>query len=272
MQIREGIVHFEPSDMAFCKPVRPLPKLPIWCWISNPHTRCPFCMTPIRWLPFFHTSKKKMFTCVKNADCEYRCVTIKKRLTVGNAGCMYPVLHCGYTKVRSCMTFLPIAGFPLRNSLCTGEKSGTECRAAAVKKRFVLTLDITDFFGSIRFDQVYSAAFNARYFPRQIGVMLMALCCRRDVLPQGAPTSPAPLQSGDAELLTTASENGVPNAGVAYTRYCDDIDLSADHPLSSVYCKVKDRLTAMGFALNEKKHAFAESSSRQKRDQTVNES
>lgn len=32
--------------------------------------------------------------------------------------------------------------------------------------------DITDFFGSLQFEQGYAAAFNTSFFPKQIGVML----------------------------------------------------------------------------------------------------
>jgi len=81
-----------------------------------------------------------------------------------------------------------------------GGKNLAQNAAPHVKKRFVLTLDITDFFGSIRFDQVYSAAFNARYFPRQIGVMLTALWLPAGRSSAGCSDFARPLQSGDAEL------------------------------------------------------------------------
>ena len=55
----------------------------------------------------------------------------------------------------------------------------------------MLKMDLSDFFGSIRFDMVYSAAFNTKFFPKQIGTVLTTLCCKDDALPQGAPTSPA---------------------------------------------------------------------------------
>ncbi len=69
------------------------------------------------------------------------------------------------------MTFLPLPVSPYATAYVRG-KNLAQNAAPHVKKRFVLTLDITDFFGSIRFDQVYSAAFQCAIFPGQIGVML----------------------------------------------------------------------------------------------------
>lgn len=260
MQIREGIVHFESSDMAFVNRFGPAEAADMVLDFKSAHS-LPFLYDTYQMAAFFHTSRKKMFTCVKNADCEYRCVTIKK--INGGERRLYvpcPALRIYQSKIlHDILAELPVS--PYATAYVRG-KNLAQNAAPHVKKRFVLTLDITDFFGSIRFDQVYSAAFNARYFPRQIGVMLTALCCRRDVLPQGAPTSPA-LSNLVMRNFDDSIGEWCTKRGVAYTRYCDDMTFSADHPLSSVYCKVKDRLTAMGFSLNERKTRFAESSSRQ---------
>ncbi len=130
-----------------------------------------------------------------------------------------------------------------------------------IGKKYLLKMDISDFFGSIRFDHVYSAVFNTRRFPKQIGVMLTELCCYKDYLPQGAPTSPAisnlVMKNFDNNIGAWCDKNGI-----SYTRYCDDLTFSSDKPLSNVFVKVSKMLDEMGFELNQKKTCFVTNHSR----------
>lgn len=138
----------------------------------------------------------------------------------------------------------------------------TDNAAPHVGKHYLLKLDITDFFSSIRFGQVYRAAFNSKYFPKQIGLMLTMFCCRQGTLPQGAPTSPAlsnlVMQNFDNNMGAWCTKRGI-----AYTRYCDDMTFSSDKPLYHVYEKAKSMLQEMGFQLNEKKTRFVTNANRQ---------
>lgn len=131
-----------------------------------------------------------------------------------------------------------------------------------IGKKYILKTDISDFFGSVRFEQVYSAAFNIRLFPKQIGVMLTELCCYNGYLPQGAPTSPAL-----SNLVMKNFDNNIgywcEKHGISYTRYCDDMTFSSDKPLYNVLQKLTQMLDEMGFELNAKKTKFVTSSSRQ---------
>lgn len=131
-----------------------------------------------------------------------------------------------------------------------------------VGKRYLLKLDITDFFGSIRFAKVYGAAFHTGHFPKQVGVLLTGLCCRQGVLPQGAPTSPAlsnlVLRNFDNNLGKWCASHDI-----AYTRYCDDMTFSSDRPLYAVYRKARGMLEQMGFRLNERKTRFITNANRQ---------
>ncbi len=129
-------------------------------------------------------------------------------------------------------------------------------------KKFILKMDISDFFGSIHFEQVYNAAFNTTLFPKQIGFMLTSLCCRKDVLPQGAPTSPT-LSNIVMKRFDDYIGNWCLKRGIAYTRYCDDMTFSSNKPLYNVYVKVKKTLEDMGFELNCKKTHFVTAGSRQ---------
>lgn len=147
----------------------------------------------------------------------------------------------------------------------TAYKSGCNLKNNADKhigKKYLLKMDITDFFGSIRFEQVYSSVFNTKYFPKQIGVILTSFCCLNDVLPQGAPTSP-----GISNLVLKNFDDNIgawcKARGITYTRYCDDLTFSSDNSLYHVYVKVEKMLEDMGFEINKKKTHFVTSATRQ---------
>lgn len=129
-------------------------------------------------------------------------------------------------------------------------------------KRYLLKMDLKDFFPSIRFDQVLAAAFPRRLFPKHIGTMLTALCCREDVLPQGAPTSPA-LSNLVMKHFDDAMGGYCERQGLTYTRYCDDITVSGDKPLYTAYEKACRLLGEMGFTVNDAKTRFITRANRQ---------
>lgn len=116
----------------------------------------------------------------------------------------------------------------------------------------ILKLDIRHFFDNITFPLVYQYAFPAQYFPPQIRMMLTTLCCYKDYLPQGAPTSPAVsnlvMKSFDEYMKDWCKERQI-----QYTRYCDDMTFSGTFDEKIVRNKVKGYLLAMGFELNGKK-------------------
>ena len=132
-----------------------------------------------------------------------------------------------------------------------------------INHKFLLKTDITDFFGSITYLQVISSAFNSKMFPPQIGAILTTFCCKEDVLPQGAPTSPMlsniVMKNFDDILGSWCKERNI-----TYTRYCDDLTFSADVPLHNVYLKVCDMLSRWGFRVNENKTKFITNASCQK--------
>ena len=84
----------------------------------------------------------------------------------------------------------------------------------------LLKLDILHFFDSIRYIQVKEAAFPAEIYAEPLRILLSMLCYDRDVLPQGAPTSPwianLVLRPFDEKLGAWCRARGV-----VYTRYCD---------------------------------------------------
>lgn len=129
-------------------------------------------------------------------------------------------------------------------------------------KRFLLKMDVADFFGSVRFDKVYQYAFSSSRFPKEVGTHLTMLCCLNDVLPQGACTSPA-LSNLVMKPFDQSFGGWCRKMGFAYTRYSDDITVSGDSTLYPAYRQAKKLLSENGLLLNEEKTYFITNASRQ---------
>lgn len=129
-------------------------------------------------------------------------------------------------------------------------------------KEKILKLDVKDFFGNITFYQVRQNVFGSPYFPGSVGTLLTHLCCYRDYLPQGAPTSGAVsnlvLRSFDEYLGKWCEERSV-----SYTRYCDDMTFSGEFDAREVKHKAESFLRVLGFQLNHRKTKVLSSGTRQ---------
>ena len=99
-----------------------------------------------------------------------------------------------------------------------------------VKQRYVLNIDLKDFFPSINFGRVrgmfmaYPFSFNST-----VATFLAQICCYSNQLPQGAPTSPIVSNficaKLDRQFLNLSKENNC-----RYTRYADDLTISTYLP------------------------------------------
>ncbi len=95
-----------------------------------------------------------------------------------------------------------------------------------VKRKYVLNIDLKDFFPSINFGRVRGMFMAYPYYlSPPVATVLSQICCYNKKLPQGAPTSPiisnmicAKL---DSQLLDLAKQNKC-----LFTRYADDITFS----------------------------------------------
>jgi RNA-directed DNA polymerase len=101
------------------------------------------------------------------------------------------------------------------------------------RRRWVLNLDLADFFPSIHFGRVRGMLMAVPYnIPAEVATIVAQLCCHDSKLPQGAPTSPVLANMVcarlDADLLRLARR-----ARATYTRYADDITFSSDLPVIS---------------------------------------
>ena len=94
-------------------------------------------------------------------------------------------------------------------------------------QRWILRIDLADFFPSINFGRVRGLFMAAPFdYPQDVATLLAQICCHRNEIPQGAPTSPAlsnlVCRRLDKELATLARAQHC-----HYTRYADDICFSS---------------------------------------------
>lgn len=108
----------------------------------------------------------------------------------------------------------------------TNGRSVVTNAAKHVRRRYVLNVDLKDFFPSIHFGRVRGMFMGKPYnLPSKVATFLAHLCCYKKILPQGAPTSPVISNmicaKMDSELQRLAASNHC-----SYTRYADDISFS----------------------------------------------
>ncbi|RYD56630.1 MAG: RNA-directed DNA polymerase [Sphingobacteriales bacterium] len=115
----------------------------------------------------------------------------------------------------------------------------------------VLSLDVKDYFGSIRVEDV-EFFFADLGYEENLSGMLASLCCLNGSLPQGSPTSPYL-----SNLITIELDNDLSELAklynVRYTRYADDITFSGTFTVGVLINKAKEVATRYGFEINDKK-------------------
>lgn len=94
-----------------------------------------------------------------------------------------------------------------------------------IGSNYILTLDLKDFFPSITANRVYTI-FRSIGYNTKIAAILTNLCVHENSLPQGAPTSPK-LANLICLKLDTRIYGYAGSRGMTYSRYADDITLSA---------------------------------------------
>lgn len=269
MKLNRFTVSFDPWDMAF------VAKHGVW-----KATRLVRRHYKEHTIPFIHDTHQlaaalavprgQLFSLARDPKPHYRLHTLRKK-NGGTRTIHAPAPDLKYTQrqiAKRLLAHMPVSPFA---TAYTAGKSLRDNAAPHVGHRYLLKMDITDFFGSITHFQVISAAFNSRLYPPQVGAMLAALCCRDGVLPQGAPTSPA-LSNIVMKSFDDVLGHWCAQKGITYTRYCDDLTFSADVPLYAVYLKATDMLCRRGFAVNESKTVFVTNASAQRvTGLTVNE-
>ncbi len=152
-----------------------------------------------------------------------------------------------------------------------------------VKRDVVINLDLKDFFPTISFARVRGVLEKVGYSP-SVATVLALLCTESPrgvieydgkpyhvalgprALPQGACTSPA-LSNQVARRLDRRLAGLATKMGWTYTRYADDLTLSADEghrgELPVLFAKIREIVEDEGFAVNPKKGRVQRKSARQ---------
>ena len=136
-------------------------------------------------------------------------------------------------------------------------------------KRFVLNLDLENFFDCFHFGRVqgYFEKNNNFKLPHDVAVILAQLTCYQGRLPQGAPSSPIITnlicQSLDTYLLRVAKKYKLD-----YTRYADDLTFSTNdrhfvENQEEFLAEANAAIKRAGFSINEKKTRLQFKDSRQ---------
>lgn len=120
-----------------------------------------------------------------------------------------------------------------------------------VNQPMVMTMDIVDFFPSIKRYQI-EEEFVRMGYGKRISNLFAKLCTLSDHLPQGAPTSPylsnLIFRSVDTDLAGFCNSHGI-----RYTRYADDLTFSGEFDPNLLFNRVQSSLNSIGLQVNPAK-------------------
>ncbi len=95
-------------------------------------------------------------------------------------------------------------------------------------RRYILNLDLKDFFPTVHFRRVLGMFMgNPYYVSREIATFLAKVCCYKGKLPQGAPTSPT-ISNMICAKMDSQLQSLAKSHKCFYTRYADDITFSTN--------------------------------------------
>ena len=129
------------------------------------------------------------------------------------------------------------------------------------KQPKVFTLDLKDFFHSIKISHIESIFLSLGY-SKVVSNLLAKLCTRDGHLPQGAPTSPYLsnifFKKSDDTIIRYCLDNHI-----KYTRYADDLSFSGNFDENELLSIVKEAISSLELTLNPKKTKLMKPSERQ---------
>lgn len=118
---------------------------------------------------------------------------------------------------------------PSVHGFVSGKNIVTNAQAHA-KKRYVLNIDLKDFFPSVNFGRVRGMFMSIPYgLHPDVATVLAQICCHKNYLPQGAPTSPI-ITNMICAKMDSQLQRLAKNCKATYTRYADDITVSTTLP------------------------------------------
>lgn len=122
-----------------------------------------------------------------------------------------------------------------------------------IDKNWILKTDIKDFFPSISFYRVRGIFRSPPFsYSASVANLLAQMCCYRNQLPQGAPTSPL-LSNIVCRRLDGQLSHLVRLYECDYSRYCDDITISGNLPRipNRLFKQKSDKTFCAGDSLRE---------------------
>jgi len=129
------------------------------------------------------------------------------------------------------------------------------------RQKVVVTMDIKDFFPSVKIDSIVSIFTELGYYD-DVSNFLAHLCCLNYSLPQGAPTSPFLSNLRLIQFDRRVSEYTTEKR-MRYTRYADDLTFSGDFDPHRLIPTISKILYSEGFSLNSSKTRVAFQNTRQ---------
>ncbi|MBR2460560.1 MAG: RNA-directed DNA polymerase [Clostridia bacterium] len=204
---------------------------------------------------------KTLYSVSNNVNAHYRRVLIPKKdgtyrnLSVPDA----PLKRIQRAINEKLLVYEPISRYATAYRIASGIRNNALPHIGMPK---VLKLDIKGFFDSVTYSLVKERVFRKEKYSEPVRVLLTILCYYKDVLPQGAPTSPVITNIVMREFDEVIGE-WCGKKGIAYTRYCDDMTFSGDFDEKEVKAFVAGELKKQGFFLNAQKTVVATAAKRQ---------
>ena len=115
----------------------------------------------------------------------------------------------------------------------------------------LVAVDIKDFFPSIKSGYILNVFLSVGY-NIETSVLLTRLCCLKETLPQGAPTS-AYLSNLVLRKLDENISSYCLDKKIRYTRYADDMTFSGDFDIAALLFRVDQELKYLGLSRNKRK-------------------
>jgi RNA-directed DNA polymerase len=181
-----------------------------------------------------------------------------------------------------CLDELKTGAPPPRRSLAHGferERSIITNANLHKRRRYVLNLDLEDFFPSINFGRVRGFFLKDKHFALQpkVATILAQIACHENELPQGSPCSPV-VSNLIGHLLDSRLARFAKKHKCTYSRYADDITFSTsrkDFPPDLAFpvpgtkaewqlgAELREKIEHSGFKINDKKTRMQFRASRQ---------
>jgi len=168
------------------------------------------------------------------------------------------------------------------NSICTEYNLNTNVAHAFKKgrgiitnarvhrnKKYIINVDLESFFDSFNFGRVRGYFIKSRYWSLDptIATLIAQITCYKNVLPQGAPTSPI-ITNLICNVMDWYITQLAKKYKLSYTRYADDMTFATNdnkivENFNTFLEELKEEVEKNGFKLNESKTRFTDCYKRQ---------